>query len=648
MKKSIFWRFILTVAVLAAWSSLLFPLRDRDYVTTFKSMVTYPAKKLDNILKDRLRRQILEDAQKEFVAKQKNPAWKTFDALPEQLQQQFYRENSLKIQARVEKTWKEWSSEQRAKKREELRKELQTKLDNLLKKAQELYRQNEEAAQKSEIEHAKDPSKPLVARKSIETIILELASGRSGVPGFSEYLPLSYYIVMHSKEHPTNEDIVYFVRNRSRSRIKLGLDLRGGTEFTLTFDLNELKALNQQKAKEAGRKLSAEEVRDRIIEVLRNRIDPQGVREVEIRPNGSSSITIRTPITDPAEIAEMKRMLEQQAKLNFYLVHPDNDRLIREGRTSVPGYKRLPLRNRSHGDSATAARNYIWVKSEPEKVNGEHVVAAYPSRDKLGQWLVVMKFNSRGASYMQGTTSNNIGKRMAIVLDNVVYSAPVIQGAISANGEITGNFTQQEAQQLATVLQSGSLPVKIRIDSQMITSPTLGKEYIRSGLTACIWGMILVVAFMIFYYRLGGVVADLALLANILLIFGTLPLVNAALTLPGIAGIVLTVGMAVDANVLIFERIREELVKGRRIASAIKNGYAQAFWTIFDANITTLVTAFFLYQFGSGTIKGFAVTLSIGIIASMFTALFVTRWILDFLVEYKILTKPTMLHSFLH
>ena len=253
--------------------------------------------------------------------------------------------------------------------------------------------------------------------------------------------------------------------------------------------------------------------------------------------------------------------------------------------------------------------------------------------DRFGEPYVSLKFDSQGARDFDRITASNVKRRLAIVLDGVVHSAPVIQERISGgNAQITGNFTMEEAHDLAIVLRAGALPAPVSILEQRTVGPSLGQDSIDKGILSIIVGSILVILFMVMYYNMSGIIADIALLLNIILILGALAAFRATLTLPGIAGIVLTIGMAVDANVLIFERIREELRLGKSPRAAIAGGYSKALLTIVDANVTTLIAALVLFQFGTGPVKGFAVTLSIGIVCSMFTAIFVTRIIYDYFV----------------
>ena len=251
--------------------------------------------------------------------------------------------------------------------------------------------------------------------------------------------------------------------------------------------------------------------------------------------------------------------------------------------------------------------------------------------DRFGEPYVAIKFNPQGAKDFDRITGENVNKRLAIILDGVVYSAPVIKERISGgDAQITGAFTMEEARDLAIVLRAGSLPAPVKILEQRTVGPSLGQDSIDKGILSTIIGFLLVFVFIVIYYRWSGIVACIALLLNLVLLLGAMALFDATLTMPGIAGIVLTVGMAVDANVLIFERTREELRTGKTPRAAIDAGYTKAFLTIFDSNVTTLIAAVFLFQFGSGPVKGFAVTLTIGIIASMFTAIFVTRIIFDY------------------
>ena len=267
-------------------------------------------------------------------------------------------------------------------------------------------------------------------------------------------------------------------------------------------------------------------------------------------------------------------------------------------------------------------------------LTGEYLTDARVQIDsQYNEPYVSISFDSRGARIFEQVTGANIKKRLAIVLDNVVNSAPVIQDKISGGrAQITGRFTMDEARDLAIVLRAGALPAPVKIIEERTVGPSLGKDSINSGLKSMLIGGLLVILFMAVYYKFSGIIADLALILNIIYIAAGLAVFGATLTLPGMAGVILIIGMAVDANVLIFERIREELRLGKTLRAAIEGGYGKALVTILDANITTLIAALVLFQFGTGPVRGFAVVLSIGIVASLFTALVISRLIFDYLV----------------
>ena len=366
------------------------------------------------------------------------------------------------------------------------------------------------------------------------------------------------------------------------------------------------------------------------LETIRNRVDEFGVSEPEIIPQGKDRILIQLPgIKDPQRAINL---IGKTALLEFKLLdesHSLEDALrgnVPSGDIIAYGYK---------VERETGRRTKIpYLLKRKTLLTGESLEDARVSiSDRFGEAYVSLKFDSQGARDFDRITAQNVKKRLAIVLDGVVHSAPVIQERISGgNAQITGSFTTDEAHDLAIVLRAGALPAPVRILEQRTVGPSLGQDSIDKGILSIIVGSILVILFMVMYYNMSGIIADIALFLNIVLILGTLAAFKATLTLPGIAGIVLTIGMAVDANVLIFERIREELRLGKSPGAAIGGGYSKALLTIVDANITTLIAALVLFQFGTGPIKGFAVTLSIGIICSMFTAIFVTRIIYDYFI----------------
>ncbi len=443
-------------------------------------------------------------------------------------------------------------------------------------------------------------------------------------------------IPVYNQPTASNKTVLSFINRKSAAKLRLGIDLQGGTEFIIGFDPDKVPEDR-----------SAKEVRDEIIEILRNRVDSQGVVEPEIKPIGPNAISLKIPSVRADEIKEYQELIEATANLHFHIVHDDNDNLSLEKqndpalRSPEPDYKWVLMESESRGQFTS---EYLLIRRLPEAVNGTHLKSAFASIDEFGTYSVNLQFNLEGANLFFKTTADNVGKRMAIVLDGTVYSAPVIRDAIGGgNAVITGSFTVDEASRLATVLQCGNLPVGITIEGQFFTDPTLGRESVRSGTIAALGGLSLVIIFMVVYYMTAGIIACLALAANILLVLGTLTIAGATITLPGIAGIVLTIGMAVDANVLIFERIREELANKKSVGNAIRTGYERAFVTILDANLTTLLTALILYKFGTGPIRGFAVTLSIGIMASLFTSLFVTRAVFDLLLRANWIKDVKML-----
>lgn len=358
------------------------------------------------------------------------------------------------------------------------------------------------------------------------------------------------------------------------------------------------------------------------IEIIRRRIDETGVREPTIQRQGEDRILVQLPGVDDPE--RVKRLLGKTAKLTFHLLDENvtaEDR--RSGRTPR-GSLRLPSDER-----AADGEERFYVIRKRVMVSGDSLVDAATTRDQMGQWAVSFRFDSSGARKFGDVTTENVGRPFAIVLDGRVISAPVIREPIvGGTGQITGNFTVEEANDLSLLLRAGALPAPMKILEERTVGPDLGADSIAAGKIACIVGLAAVILFMALYYGFFGLVADLALILNLVIMLGVLSLLQATLTLPGIAGIVLTIGMAVDANVLIFERIREEARAGRAPFSAMEAGYRRAFTTIVDSNLTTLIAAIILFVIGTGPVRGFAVTLGIGIATSMFTAMLMSRLIL--------------------
>jgi SecD/SecF fusion protein len=325
--------------------------------------------------------------------------------------------------------------------------------------------------------------------------------------------------------------------------------------------------------------------------------------------------------------------------LQFRLVHEQSDSLIREGAT-VPGYELMTCT--VTGKRGEKVQQPYLVKKRPEMTGG--VKSANVTRDSIGRPEIIFTLDSQGTETFGRVTRNNVGRLLAIVLDGELQSAPNIQSPIEGgSGEITGNYTEQEAFNLANVLQN-PLKAKLTIKSQNDVDPTLGRDSIRSGIKASIIAVVAVSAFMIVYYMLAGLVANVALIFNIIILLGVMCSIDTTFTLPGIAGVVLTVGMSVDANVLIFERIREESAKGKSLRGALEAGYKRAFGTIFDSHVTTLISSIILWAMGTGSVKGFGVSLTWGVAASLFTALVVTRLIFDWLIFKNLIKKLPMLH----
>ena len=366
------------------------------------------------------------------------------------------------------------------------------------------------------------------------------------------------------------------------------------------------------------------------LETIRNRVDQFGVAEPEIIPEGENRIMVQLPgVKDPERA---KSLIGKTALLEFKLVDDENS-LDEALRGNIPDGDIVAYGSRE--DRSTGQRGSVpyLLKNKSLLTGASLETAKVQISDRYGEPNVSIKFNSQGAADFERITGENVRKRLAIVLDGVVHSAPVIQERISGGqAQITGNFTMEEARDLAIVLRAGALPAPVNILEERTVGPSLGSDSIQQGIMATIIGSVLVILFMVVYYRLSGFVADSVLILNIIVLLGVLAAFKATLTLPGIAGIVLTVGMAVDANVLIFERIREESRLGKPPRAAIDSGYSKAFVTILDSNVTTLIAALFLFSFGTGPVKGFALTLSIGIVVSMFTAIFVTRMIFDYFV----------------
>ncbi len=411
-------------------------------------------------------------------------------------------------------------------------------------------------------------------------------------------------------------------------------------EYTVTskgFDLI-LKKL----AKESMEELSVLQA----IETVRRRVDKFGVAEPVIQQqqllgdDKSNKIMVQLPGFD--DKTRVKNLIQSSAMLEFkhVVAGPFKDEAqAEEERNNNSDYTEDELVILPENPRRSGNVSYYVLKST-SVVTGKDLGKATHSRDDYNKPAVGLNFNAEGAKKIQAYTSANIKERLAIILDKKVETAPTIETAFSYSARITGNYTYDQAKDMILVLNSGALPASLKLEQTEVIGPSLGVESIQKGFKAILIGLIIVILFMLFYYKLAGVNAAFALILNIVVLLGILASFNAVLTLPGIAGILLTIGMAVDANVLVFERIKEEMRAGKSPMSAIDEGFKKAFVTIFDANITTVIAAVFLFQFGTGPIKGFSVTLIIGVITSMFTAIFVSRVLFEvFYANKKKITK---------
>jgi preprotein translocase subunit SecD len=370
------------------------------------------------------------------------------------------------------------------------------------------------------------------------------------------------------------------------------------------------------------------------LETIRNRVDQFGVTEPYVVPEGNRRIVIELPgIKDPQRAVNL---IGKTAQLELKAVDTRYNPVdVEQGKVKLPPDLEL-LREREVGASdQVASQRPIIVQRQPI-LTGSSLTSAEVQPDSQGGWVVAFTLDSQGARLFSDFTGANIGQQLAIVLDNTVYSAPVIRSQISdGRGQIEGNFTAESARDLAIVLRAGALPAPVRVIANLTIGPSLGQDSIRQGIRAAMLAAVLVVLLMGFYYKLSGVIADGALMLNSILLVGLLVAIRATLTLPGIAGIALGIGMAVDSNVLILERIREELKLGKTVRSAIDAGYGKAFVTIVDSHVTTLITGAALFLFGTGPVKGFAVTLCLGVAINLFTALVGTRVVYDWMTSRR-------------
>ncbi len=437
---------------------------------------------------------------------------------------------------------------------------------------------------------------------------------RIALTSLPTYNPETVTISMLIRDAAQVEDAAERVRDLTRQPL-------GGAGFGIGARPYEVSVVDQRidirMVEEAQRYYATEAVGDSI-EVVRRRIDPVGNKEVSIQPQGLDRIIVQAPGDNDPE--QLKQLINRTGQLNFHHVDSGVDPLDAEAGLLPPGRIVVPFAEYEGPGS-------LVLHEEPE-VTGDMVENASAEPNPDGGFQISFQFDGAGARRFGDFTRNHVGELFAIVLDGEIISAPRIQSPITGgSGRITGQFSPEEVTRTATLIRSGALPATLTTIEQRSVGPDLGQESVEAGAKALIIGFIGVIIYMVVSYGRFGVYADMALFANIILIAGALSLFGSTLTLPGIAGIVLTIGMAVDANVLIFERIREELQNGKAPIVAVETGYQKAWSAIIDANVTTFIAAMIMFQLGAGPVRGFAVTLAIGVVTSVFTAFVFTRWL---------------------
>ncbi len=445
-------------------------------------------------------------------------------------------------------------------------------------------------------------------------------------------------------------DNVQKIKRLRREAVNLGLDLQGGIRIVLQADFNEYANRIDRNVSS----LTEEEKIDameRLITRLRGRINQFGVSEVGIRKQGEDRVVVELPgARDPDRI---KSVVLSQGALTFNLVDSEasatittNDLLLGvfTNTAKIPEYDKQVYFYNEKDDFGRRIRGIpIFINKEPS-LEGNALINAQVSSGEFGEVVVEFELNNEGALQFAEVTAKNVNRALAIVLDDKVISAPNINQEIrGGRGVISGGFSLEEAQDLARILKEGALPINVSIVEEEVVGQSIGADSVAAGSKALLMATILVSIFMIAVYRLSGVFSTIAMLVNVILIIAVLSPLRFTLTLPGIAGLILTIGMAVDANVIIFERIKEELKIKTNVADAIISGYDRAFATIFDSNITTMIVSLILWIFGSGPVQGFSITLFFGILINLFTAVFITRYIYEEIIRLKLVKKAGFL-----
>jgi preprotein translocase subunit SecD len=430
------------------------------------------------------------------------------------------------------------------------------------------------------------------------------------------------------------------IQNMVREDYPTLVSLETGNKLVYAIDDKEAKRVRENAV-------------DQALETIRNRIDQFGVAEPTILRQGTNEIVVQLPgIKDPKRAIEI---IGKTAQLEFKLVDDtaqvaaqipsavkpgEEGDVVAKFADKIPQDDEILFEKSVNRETGEVMKRPILLKKQTLMTGQDLTEAKVNIDSRTNDYEVSISFNAAGAKLFEDITAANVKKRLAIILDKSIYSAPVIQERIAGgNAQITGRFSMDEAKDLAIVLRAGALPAPVKMLQNVTVGPSLGTDSIEAGKKAGIIGTVLVVIFMIVYYKLSGVIADFALILNIVLLLGAMASLNATLTMPGIAGIILAIGMAVDSNVLMFERMRDELKTGKTPRAAVDSGYDKAFWTIFDSHVTTLITAAVLFQFGTGPIKGFAVTLSMGVSINLFTALVGTKSVFDLINSRKEVRK---------